>query len=86
MKTCWRGKGYGKALINGLVACFEGKGFNNIHICTSAFQAPEFYKKCGFKLEFIRKNSQNPKLTKFFFVRFFKKKIQNQGVFTDNHY
>lgn len=84
VETSSRGKGYGKKLIDSLLQHFEGKGFNNINLCTSAFQAPEFYKKCGFKLEFIRENKQNPKLTKFFFVRFFKNQIQNQGVAKKN--
>jgi ribosomal protein S18 acetylase RimI-like enzyme len=76
----YRGKGFGKQLIDKLIQHFEGKGFNNINLCTSAFQAPEFYKKCGFNLEFIRENTKNPNLTKFFFVRFFNNQIQNQGI------
>ncbi len=68
----YRRKGHGQRLIDALFQDFEGKGFNNINACTSDFQAPEFYKKCGFTLEFIRENAQNPKLTKFFFVKFFK--------------
>jgi ribosomal protein S18 acetylase RimI-like enzyme len=80
VETSCRGKGYGRKLIDELVAHFESKGFNNINLCTSAFQAPEFYKKCGFTLEFIRENKHNPKLTKFFFVRFFKNQAQNQGI------
>ena len=76
----YRGKGFGKQLIDKLIYHFEGKGFNNINLCTSAFQAPEFYTKCGFQLEFIRENIKNPKLTKFFFVRFFNNQIQNQGI------
>ena len=73
--------GFGKHLIEELLNHFEGKGFNNINLCTSAFQAPEFYKKCGFELEFVRENIQNPKLTKYFFVRFFKNQNQTQGIF-----
>ena len=76
-----RRKGFGKHLIEELLNHFEGKGFNNINLCTSAFQAPEFYKKCGFELEFVRENIQNPKLTKYFFVRFFKNQNQTQGIF-----
>ncbi|MDR1254909.1 MAG: GNAT family N-acetyltransferase [Puniceicoccales bacterium] len=54
-------KGYGRKLLQELELQFEGKGFWNINLCTSEFQAPEFYKKCGFELEFIRKiiNIQN---------------------------
>lgn len=75
-----RGKGYGGKLIDGLENHFKGKGFNNISLVTSQFQAPEFYKKCGFQLEFVRKNEQNPKLTKFFFVKFFDEEVQTQGI------
>ena len=77
-------KGFGKHLIEELLNHFEGKGFNNINLCTSAFQAPEFYKKCGFELEFVRENIQNPKLTKYFFVRFFKNQNQTQGTLQEN--
>ena len=31
----------------------------------------EFYKKCGFDVEFIRENNDNPKLNKYFFVKYF---------------
>ncbi len=66
-----RGQGFGRKLIASLENHFRGKGYNNINLVTSAFQAPEFYKKCGFTQEFIRVNKTNPKLTKTFFVKFF---------------
>lgn len=75
-----RGKGYGKKLIENLEEHFEGKGFNNMNLVTSEFNAPEFYKKCGFTVEFVRENKVNPKLTKTFFVRYFKNQIQTQGI------
>jgi ribosomal protein S18 acetylase RimI-like enzyme len=75
-----RGKGYGKKLIEELENLFEGKGFNNINLVTSQFQAPGFYKKCGFQVEFIRKNNSNPKLTKTFFIKYFKNEAQTQGI------
>ena len=31
----------------------------------------EFYKKCGFKVEFVRENKKNPKLNKYFLVKYF---------------
>ena len=68
----YRGKGYGRKLIQALEDYFKGKGFNNINLVTNQFQAPEFYKKCGFELEFIRKNIKNSKLTKFFFIKYFR--------------
>jgi ribosomal protein S18 acetylase RimI-like enzyme len=59
----YRNKGFGRLLLSELEKQFEGKGFWNINLCTSEYQALEFYKKCGFELEFIRKNHQYPKLT-----------------------
>ena len=75
-----RGQGYGKKLVQALEDHFEGKGFNNINLVTSAFQAPEFYKKCGFEAEFVRVNKHNPKLTKTFFIKNFQNKNQTQGI------
>jgi len=75
-----RGKGYGRKLLQQLENMFEGQGFNNINLCTSQFQAPEFYKKCGFQLEFVRYNKINPKLNKYFFSRMFKEENQFQGL------
>ena len=75
-----RGKGYGRQLIQFLEDHFKGRGFNNINLVTNQFQAPEFYKKCGFELEFIRKNIKNPKLTKFFFIKYFGDEKQTQGI------
>ncbi len=67
----YRGKGYGKQLIAELERLYKNKGFNNINTVTCAFQAPNFYKKCGFTAEFVRENIQNPKLSMTFFVKFF---------------
>ncbi|ARB93957.1 GNAT family N-acetyltransferase [Legionella longbeachae] len=74
-----RGKGYGRQLIDALETHFKGKGFNNINLCTSAFQAPEFYRKCGFQEEFTRTNKKNPQLSKTFFVKFFNEEQETQG-------
>ena len=75
-----RGKGYGRQLLQTLENHFKNKGFNNINLVTSAFQAPEFYKKCGFKEEFVRKNPKHPKLTKTFFIKYFEDEEQTQGI------
>lgn len=66
-----RCKGIGMKLMKQVEDYYKDKGFNNINLVTNAFQAPEFYKKCGFELEFVRKNKENPKLTKYFFVKYF---------------
>ena len=67
----YRGKGIGTKLIKQVESHFKNKGFNNINLVTNEFQAPEFYKKCGYELEFVRKNKNNPKLNKYFFVKYF---------------
>ena len=66
----YRGKGIGTKLIRKVEEYFENKGFNNINLVTNDFQAPKFYEKCGFELEFIRENKKNPKLTKYFFIKY----------------
>lgn len=80
-----RGKGYGKKLLKTLEDRFEGKGFNNINLVTNAFNAPDFYKKCGFTEEFVRVNKVNPKLTKTFFIKHFKNTNQTQGILKDKN-
>jgi len=75
-----RGKGYGEKLLRFLEDKFENEGYNNINLSTSEFQAPIFYEKCGYELEFVRKNKINPKLTKYFFVKFFDNPNQYMGV------
>lgn len=75
-----RGKGHGKRLLQALEEHFKGKGFNNINLVTSAFQAPAFYEKCGFTLEFVRANRKNPQFTKFFFIKYFDDEEQAQGL------
>lgn len=75
-----RRKGYGRRLLQELENHFEGKGFNNINLVTNAFNAPGFYKKCGFTVEFVRENKINPKLTKTFFIKYFKNEYQMQGI------
>lgn len=66
-----RNKHIGTKLIETVESYYKNKGFENINLTTYNFQAPEFYKKCGFQVEFIRENKENPKLTKYFFVKYF---------------
>jgi len=78
-----RKKGLGRELLAQLEMRFEGKGYNNINLVTSQFQAPAFYEKCGFNLEFVRKNKHNPQLSKSFFIKYFKNETQTQGITGD---
>jgi len=67
----YRNKHIGTKLVETVKKYYENKGFENINLTTYNFQAPEFYKKCGFEVEFIRENKENPKLTKYFLVKYF---------------
>lgn len=85
VRTSHRRMGYGKLLLESLFDRFEGQGFNNINLCTSAFQAPQFYEKCGFHLEHVRKNLHHPQLNKYFYVKFFQNDPQTQGIINTSH-
>lgn len=67
----YRNVGVGTALLTHLEKYFKGKGFRYISLMTHEFQAPKFYEKCGFQLEFKRENKENPKLTRYYFVKYF---------------
>lgn len=64
-----RNKGVGRSLLAHLEAYFTDKNFTNINLVTNAFQAPDFYKKCGYTLEFVRENKMFPPFSKYFFVK-----------------
>ena len=66
----YRNKHIGTKLVEAVENHFSNKGFENINLSTYDFQAPEFYKKLGFKVEFIRENKSNPKLSKYFLVKY----------------
>ena len=67
----YRNKHVGSKLMETVESYYKNKGFENINLTTYGFQAPEFYKKCGFEIEFIRKNKENPKLNKYYLVKYF---------------
>lgn len=60
----------GSELVKKVEDHFKDKGFGNINLTTYGFQALEFYKKCGYEVEHIRENKNNPKLTKYFLVKY----------------
>ena len=67
----YRKQHIGSELVKEVENYFKDKQLDNINLTTRRFQAPEFYKKCGFELEFIRKDKENPNLDKYFFVKYF---------------
>ena len=66
----YRNKHIETKLIETVENHFKNKGFENINLSTYNSQAPEFYKKCGFEVEFIRESKENPKLSKYFMVKY----------------
>ena len=67
----YRHRQIGSKLVEKVEDYFKGKGFENINLTTYAFQAPEFYKKCGFQIEMIRESKENIKLNKYYMVKYY---------------
>lgn len=67
----YRNSHIGTRLVEAVEKYCADNGFESITLSTYDFQAPEFYKKCGFEVEFIRENKKNPKLTKYFLIKHF---------------
>ena len=63
-----RGQNIGTKLVAAVEEEYSNKGFDKITLTTFGFQAPEFYKKLGYSLEFVRED-KNPKLTKYFYCK-----------------
>lgn len=63
-KDCRR-SGLGSRLVKAVEEYYSGKCYDIITLTTFGFQAPEFYKKLGYKIEFVREN-KDPKLSKYF--------------------
>jgi len=63
-RKCRKG-GIGSRLVKSVEETFRGRGFKALTLTTFGFQAPEFYKKLGFEIEFVRED-KDPKLVKYF--------------------
>ena len=66
----YRKQHIGSKLVKQAEDYFKDKGFENINLTTYGFQALDFYKKCGYEVEYVRENKNNPKLTKYFLVKY----------------
>lgn len=66
----YRNNKIGSKLVKAVEEYFRDKEFKNINLTTYGFQAPKFYEKCGFKIEFVREDKENPKLSKYFLVKY----------------
>ena len=64
----YRKSGVGSKLVAAVENAYRGKGYEKIALTTFGFQAPEFYKKLGYELEFVRKDS-DPNLCKYFYLK-----------------
>ena len=60
--------GIGSKLVRAVEDNYRGKGYDKITLTTFGFQAPEFYKKLGYEVEFVRED-KDPKLSKFFLAK-----------------
>ena len=63
-----RKQSIGSKLVNRVEEEYKNKGYNKITLTTFGFQAPEFYKKLGYSLEFVREDT-DPKLSKYFYCK-----------------
>ena len=63
-----RRSGLGSRLVCAVEDEYKGRGYDKITLTTFGFQAPEFYKKLGYKIEFIRED-KDPKLSKYFLAK-----------------
>ena len=63
-----RRSGLGSRLVKAVEDTYRGKGFDIVTLTTFGFQAPEFYKKLGYLLEFVRED-KDPKLSKYFYCK-----------------
>ncbi len=58
----------GSKLVEAVEQAFSGKAYSKITLTTFGFQAPEFYKKLGYEIEFVREDN-DPKLSKYFYKK-----------------
>lgn len=65
----YRKQHIGTMLMKKVEELYKDEDFDNYNLTTFEFQAPKFYEKMGYKLEYIRKNSKNPKLNKYFYSK-----------------
>ena len=66
----FRRQNIGTKLVRAVEEEYRNKGFEKITLTTFGFQAPAFYKKLGYTLEFVRED-KNPKLSKYFYCKMF---------------
>lgn len=66
----YRHKGIGSKLIKEVENYCRDRGASHISLNTYEFQAPEFYKKMGYTVEFISKSKIRKELDKYYFIKY----------------
>ena len=64
----YRRLGLGRRLVDAVEDAYRDKGYTVVTLSTFGFQAPEFYKKIGYSVEFVRRH-KDPKLDKYFLAK-----------------
>ncbi len=68
VQEAYRKCGYGSKLVLAVEEAFQNAGYDKITLTTFGFQAPAFYQKLGYTVEFVRED-EDPKLNKYFFAK-----------------
>jgi len=58
----------GSELVRTVEDAYRNRGYEKVTLTTFGFQAPEFYKKLGYSLEFVRED-KDPMLSKYFYCK-----------------
>ena len=64
----YRGTDIGSNLIKTVEKAYSNGKYGKISLTTFGFQAPGFYEKLGYSLEFVRED-KDPKLSKYFYCK-----------------
>ncbi|MDR0571637.1 MAG: GNAT family N-acetyltransferase [Rickettsiales bacterium] len=65
-----RGQGFGRKLLEIVEKEVDDGACEFVDLNTTSFQnAVEFYKKCGFEVEFVRKHKNNSRFDKYYMVK-----------------
>lgn len=65
----YRGMKIGSSLLAFAEKYCKGRGIERMTLTTYEFQAPAFYLKNGFSVEFVRRSKHDPQLDKYFLVK-----------------
>ena len=63
-----RGTNVGTELVRTVEKAYSNRGYEKTTLTTFGFQAPGFYEKLGYSLEFVRED-KDPRLRKYFFCK-----------------